>query len=157
MIEAYRLHSSRYPASSGKGAAIRGGRWNPVGTEAIYTAASRSLAALEILVHYSVLPKDFVITPVRIPDSLVYEARMDNLPAEWQAHPELTARLGGSWFEEVSMGGTYVPSPAVLSVPSAVIPAERNYVLNPAHPWFHEIEFLASELFQFDPRLKQSV
>ena len=26
MIDAYRLHSSRYPANSGKGAAIRGGR-----------------------------------------------------------------------------------------------------------------------------------
>ena len=46
MIEAYRIHSSRYPANSGKGAALHGGRWNDVGVEAIYTAQSRALAAL---------------------------------------------------------------------------------------------------------------
>lgn len=49
----YRLHSSRYHASSGDGAAIRGGRWNPSGTPVIYAAASASLAVLEVLVHYS--------------------------------------------------------------------------------------------------------
>jgi hypothetical protein len=55
VIEVYRLHSSRFPANSGKGAAINGGRWNPRGTEAVYAAASSALAALEILAHYAVL------------------------------------------------------------------------------------------------------
>jgi RES domain-containing protein len=146
VIEAYRLHSSRYPANSGKGAAIRGGRWNPVAMEAIYTATSRSLAALEILAHYSVLPKDFVVTPVRIPDSLVYEVRLDMLPSDWQADQERTADLGMRWLRDSRF--------AVLSVPSVVIPAERNYILNPAHPQFTEIEFLAFEPFHFDPRLR---
>jgi RES domain-containing protein len=44
-----------------------GGRWNEPGTWAIYTAGSRSLAALETLANYSVLPRDFVMTAVRIP------------------------------------------------------------------------------------------
>ena len=141
--------------------------------EVIYTAQSRSLAALEILVHYSVLPEDFVLTPVRIPDSLIIEARLNEISegrpseeaelisllaadlglishsAEWQAHPEHTAEIGGKWIEQQIS--------AVLSVPSSIIPAERNYILNPAHPQFSEIEFLASEPFHFDPRLKQSV
>jgi RES domain-containing protein len=68
VIEVYRLNSSRHPANSGKGAAITGGRWNRRGTEIIYTAASRSLAVLEIMANYAVLPKDFVLTPIRIPD-----------------------------------------------------------------------------------------
>ena len=34
----------------------------------MYVAASRSLAVLEIMAHYAVLPKDFVLTPIRIPD-----------------------------------------------------------------------------------------
>lgn len=98
MIEAYRLHSNRYPANSGKGAALRGGRWNHAGIEAIYAAQSRSLAALEILVHYSVLPKDFLVTPVRIPDDLVcelsgtllaYLGRIGiSFPQDWQTNSD---------------------------------------------------------------------
>jgi hypothetical protein len=78
------------------------------------------LAALEILVYYSVLPRNFLVTPVRIPDPMIYEARPDDLPADWQAHPELTAIFGGRWIEMQEFG--------VMSVPSSVIPAERNYI-----------------------------
>ncbi|MBZ5728366.1 MAG: DUF2384 domain-containing protein [Acidobacteriia bacterium] len=44
---------------------------------------------------------------------------------------------------------------AVLSVPSAIVPTERIYVLNPKHPDFERVEFLAAVPFRFDPRLKQ--
>ena len=71
MPEVYRPHSRRYPADNARGAAFHGGRWNPQGLEVIYTAQSRSLAALEVLVHYSVLPRDFVCTAFLIPDRLV--------------------------------------------------------------------------------------
>jgi RES domain-containing protein len=76
MIVVYRLHSSRYPASDGQGAAINGGRWNPKGDPVIDAAASPSLAALEVLVHFSVLPKDFVLTSISIPDLV----RVTNVP-----------------------------------------------------------------------------
>jgi RES domain-containing protein len=144
ILEVYRLHSKRYPANSGKGAALHGGRWNPPGVEAIYTAQSRSLAALEILVHYTVLPRDFVLTPIRIPEDRVVVAR---LQTHWQFSEAQTRDLGLEWF-----GRT-----AVLGVYSFVIPEERIYILNPSHPEFEYIEFLASEPFQFDPRLKQIV
>jgi RES domain-containing protein len=144
ILEVYRLHSKRYPANSGRGAALHGGRWNPPGVEAIYTAQSRSLAALEILVHYAVLPRDFVLTPIRIPEDRVVVAR---LPKEAQ-FPELQTRdLILEWF----------PSTAVLGVYSVIIPDERIYILNPTHPEFEYIEFLDSEPFKFDPRLKQIV
>jgi RES domain-containing protein len=142
VIEAYRLHPSRYPANSGKGAAVSPGRWNHEGIEAIYTAQSRSLAALEILVHYSVLPKSYMVAMVRIPDSLVRE--VSRLPQGWKTNL--------AWSRD--FGTSALRTDCVISVPSSVIPAERNYVLNPAHPQFNEIEFLASERFHFDPRLK---
>ena len=121
ILEVYRLHSKRYPANSGRGAALHGGRWNPPGVEAIYTAQSRSLAALEILVHYAVLPRDFVLTPIRIPEDRVVVARLQK-DAQF---PELQQT--------------------------------RDLTLNPAHPEFEYIEFLDSEPFKFDPRLKQIV
>lgn len=144
ILEVYRLHSKRYPANSGRGAALHGGRWNPPGVEAIYTAQSRSLAALEILVHYAVLPRDFVLTPIRIPEDRVVVARLQK-NAQF---PELQTRdLTLNWF----------PSTAVLGVYSVIIPDERIYILNPTHPEFEYIEFLDSEPFKFDPRLKQIV
>ena len=145
ILEVYRLHSERYPANSGKGAALHGGRWNPPGIEAIYTAEYRSLAALEILVHYTVLPRDFVLTPIRIPEDHVIVTRLPTNPL----FPELQNRgdLASNWFSIT----------AVVGVPSVIIPQERIYVLNPAHPEFQYIMFLDSEPFQFDPRLKQIV
>jgi RES domain-containing protein len=50
----------------------------------------------------------------------------------------------------------FYPNTAVLSVPSAIVMKERNYVLNPAHPDFQHVQFFASEPFQFDPRLRQT-
>ena len=149
MISVFRLSSSRYPVNSGQGAAIHGGRWNPPGTEAIYAAQTASLAALEILAHYSILPKDFVLTEIRIPENLtIVVLEPESLPIGWDspiAIPQ-TQRLGKSWVTSNQS--------AVLSVPSSIIPAERNFLLNPAHPEFMQITFHESIPFRFDPRLK---
>jgi RES domain-containing protein len=37
---------------------------------------------------------------------------------------------------------------------SVVVPYERNYLLNPAHPDFPKIRFSAPKPFVFDKRLK---
>jgi RES domain-containing protein len=41
----------------------------------------------------------------------------------------------------------------VLAVPSAVIPQENNYLLNPAHPDFKQIRITRPSPFSFDPRI----
>jgi RES domain-containing protein len=43
----------------------------------------------------------------------------------------------------------------VLAVPSAVIPQELNYLLNPLHSDFKRIRVGHSEAFRFDPRLRR--
>jgi RES domain-containing protein len=135
---------------NGAGAAICGGRWNRQGAEVIYTAASRSLAILEVLAHYAVLPKDFLLTPIRIPDRVGTISIPDSaLPVGWNQASTIAAT------QELAM--QFYPSTAVLSVPSSIVMKERNYVLNPAHRDFRYIQFLASEPFQFDVRLKQTV
>ncbi|HEX4230462.1 MAG TPA: RES domain-containing protein [Bryobacteraceae bacterium] len=70
MKTVFRLCSKRYPANDGKGAALKGGRWNPAGTAVIYSSATASLAALEVLASYSALPRDFTLTEIRIPETL---------------------------------------------------------------------------------------
>jgi len=43
---------------------------------------------------------------------------------------------------------------AVLSVPSAVIRPERNYIMNLAHPDFNRLTFGEPKTFRWDERLK---
>jgi len=100
---AHRLCSSRHPANSGKGAALYGGRWNPVGTEVIYTSESPSLAVLEILVHDDVPPQDFALTPIQIPDSLgVLIVEGEDLPADSNRETVVpaTQMIGERWVRE---------------------------------------------------------
>jgi RES domain-containing protein len=111
--------------------------------------ATASLAALEVLVHFSVLPRDFVLTEIHIPAAVAIESIDEgHLPADWQAlsPSSSTQDIGRRWAVELRS--------AVLSVPSTIVLTERNYVLNPRHPEFGRIRFLASTLFRFDPRLK---
>ena len=60
--------------------------------------------------------------------------------------PEELQDFGTAWVEA---------STAMLAVPSAVIPDERNYLLNPAHPDFKRFRFNKPEAFHFDPRMRK--
>jgi RES domain-containing protein len=102
-----------------------------------------------VLVQFSALPRDFVLTEIHIPAVVVIEAvHEQDLPPDWQAlsPSRTTQEIGRRWAVELRS--------AVLSVPSTIVPVERNYVLNPSHPDFGQIEFLPSTPFRFDPRLK---
>ncbi|HLF97718.1 MAG TPA: RES domain-containing protein [Methylococcaceae bacterium] len=132
----WRIVTPRFAATafSGEGARLYGGRWNPKGVPMIYTAESRALAVLEILVQDEPLRARYMLIPARIPDELVLERiAAEELPAHWQSTgpKEELQRRGAAW----ARGG----ASAVLAVPSAVIPDETNYLLNPAHPDFSRI------------------
>ena len=149
MISLFRLSSARFSSNSGAGAAKFGGRWNPIGTEVLYAAESASLAALEILVHYSALPKGFVLTEIHVPENLaIVRWEHADLPVGWNSEivSPATQALGADWVRSRRS--------ALLSVPSSIIPTDRNFLVNPAHPAFKRIKFLTSVPFAFDPRLK---
>ncbi len=93
-----------------------------------------------------------VLIPVTIPDALtdgghVEVLRPDDLPADWQAWPSpaSTQTLGADWFD--------ARRSVALVVPSAVVPHERNVLLNPTHPRFGELEIGDAQPFPVDPRL----
>lgn len=148
MIETWRIDREIYRATtfSGEGARLYGARWNSKGVSVVYTAEHRSLAMLEILVHLS-KPKDYELYSVKFDESLVQELGAQTLPRNWDVEPPTsdTQDLGDNWVMSVSS--------AVLSVPSAVVPEERNYILNPRHPDFNLAQVAGPFPCYFDPRL----
>lgn len=150
MVPAWRLVSEARAddAFSGEGARLYGGRWNPPGVRATYLSASRSLAALEVLVHNAerAPSSQFLFFEVRFPEEFVQTISEDDLAADWRSYPprNSTVELGRRWLKERS-------SP-VLRVPSILIPEESNYLLNPEHPRADEIELRDGRAFTFDPR-----
>ncbi len=63
-MNVYRLGRKSYPGYlSGKGAALRGARWNSIGVEMLYTASSRAVAQSEVAAHFTLatLPDDYVM------------------------------------------------------------------------------------------------
>ncbi len=75
------------------------------------------------------------------------EIAVASLPRTWRRYPapEHLADLGTGW---VRAGRT-----AVLVVPSAIVPQEQNFLLNPAHRDFRAIGLGTPEPFSFDPRI----
>lgn len=154
MLEVWRITTARFAATafSGEGARLFGGRWNPKGYPVIYTAQSRALALLEMLVQDDPLRARYVLIPVRIPAAIgVSEIDLAGLPPDWRAlstRDHLQA-VGRDWLEQGAS--------AVLGVPSAVLPAERNYLINPNHPDFARIVVGAAEPLETDLRLMRNL
>jgi RES domain-containing protein len=69
----FRLTSKRYLANDGLGASLYGGRWNHRGTSVIYTAESRALCALEVLVNSGELAGDYAAVPIDVPDDIAIQ------------------------------------------------------------------------------------
>jgi RES domain-containing protein len=151
MISAWRIvkrkHAQR--AFSGEGARRYGGRWNSAGVGIVYTAESQSLAALEMVVHLdsSELLDHYVVFSVGIDELLVAKVELSDLPRNWRSDPPpMKAReIGDSWVA----AGTSV----VLQVPSVILPAEHNFLLNPHHPDFSKLVIGSPSPFRFDRRL----
>jgi len=115
----------------------------------IYTAGSLSLAALEMLAHLeaSQLLNDYACVPLSFDAHLCRRLDASRLAPDWRAYPApiSTRDLGTTWAQSAAS--------AVLAVPSALVPAETNYLLNPLHPAFPQVVAGNPEGFRFDPRL----
>ena len=154
MLTVYRICKTKYAKSAfdGEGAFRFGGRWNSRGVRMVYAAGSLALAALEMLVHLDddELLFSYSFVAAQIPTALILPvASYRALPRDWDASPaplELQ-QLGDDWVREKAS--------AVLEVPTAIIPREKNYLLNPAHSDFAQIKIEAPEQFVFDERLRE--
>lgn len=149
-MEIYRITHKQYAnelVASGRAA-----RWNSAGHEVIYTAGSRSLACLENVVHRNArgLGAQFRVMVIYVPDAIYFEiVNEKQLPKDWYESMDFSAckQIGDSWLTEMRS--------AILKVPSAIIPSEANFLLNPSHNDFSQIKLIATERFRFDQRIKR--
>jgi RES domain-containing protein len=137
---------------SGLGGLYAHGRWTPRGRPVVYTSGSVSLAILEYTVNYrrGWVPAS-VLGRAIIPDSVLIDTvRSSDLPANWftATPPAALQDIGEDWLER---GAT-----AILKVPSAVVPEEWNYLLNPQQADFRQIVVPPPEPFSFDRRLART-
>ena len=144
-LKLFRLGTAEHPIWDGTGAAAQGGRWNPPGIAVIYVAGAQSLAMRERLVQRRNLGRSLLVEAV-VPPDLAIEDLMEMPPPNWRAlgSPEAAA-AGGAW---AVTGRT-----SLLRVPSALVPREANYLVNPAHPDARRIEVSLPEPLEWDARL----
>ena len=154
-ITAWRIVKAkrRDDAFSGEGARLAGGRWNLPGTSVVYAAGSLALAALEVLVQLEApqLMPSYVQIPVEFDSSACRRLDLDALPADWAESPvpESTRLIGPDWVRSQAS--------VVLAVPSALVPDELVYLINPNHPDFASLRVGQATSFRFDPRLVRQI
>jgi RES domain-containing protein len=134
---------------SGSGARLYGGRWNSVGKAMIYLASSRAMALLEVLVHLSptIFPQDYCIAEIEVPENNILTMNAQILPANWQdiSAPAELKQLGDSFIKQQQY--------LLMKVPSAILPQEFNYLINPTHTDAAKMKVLSRQPFSFDERL----
>jgi RES domain-containing protein len=143
-----RRRHARTPLT-GRGGLACSGRWHFRGRLVVYTSEHLSLAALEVLVHVDpdLAPDDLVAVGIDVPEDLARETIEEaKLPRKWRGYPapSVLQRLGSEWLD-----GGRTP---LLEVPSALVPQERNLLINPAHPGARRIRVACRERFTLDPR-----
>jgi RES domain-containing protein len=114
----------------------------------VYCAESRALAMLEMLVQDEPLHARYVVIPATLPDGMAVE-RIDaaDLPSDWRSPRRVDdlRQIGADWAASKRT--------VTLAVPSAVLPDETNYLLNPQHPEFKRVRIGKSRTLVTDVRL----
>ncbi len=67
------------------------------------------------------------------------------LPPEWRTDLRVTRTLGDAWLVRGDA--------LAIAVPSALVPATRNVLINPAHPDAARLRLVADHRYTWDPRL----
>ncbi len=149
----YRVSNVKYKdlTLSGIGAEKVGGRWNEVGTRAIYCSENISLALLEYYVHsenIAYLPKEILIAKIKFPDDFVID-ELKELPERWNQYPY------SSKTTEIFTDLAKDRDAFALRVPSTIVGLESNIILNPLYKEFGKVEVIEFIKLPIDERLKK--
>lgn len=139
---------SNHADLSGRGGLIADGRWHRVGVPVVYAADHPATAMLETLAHLDVerVPAEYRLIGIDVPDGVsVHRVLPSGLPSGWRENLEATQSIGADLLARAEH--------LILLVPTVLVPAAWNALLNPAH--VEAREFTIAEVIRgvFDPRL----
>ncbi|MCK7472098.1 MAG: RES family NAD+ phosphorylase [Desulfomicrobium escambiense] len=101
-----------------------------------------------MLVQDAPLRAHYVLIQAQWPESLAETCLESDQPTQGLAHPGGRDGLHAQGRDWLAAGET-----AILSVPSAVMPRERNRLLNPLHPDFAHVRIGQPQSLATDVRL----
>ena len=141
---------SNHQSLAGDGALRASGRWHTRGRRIVYCAETPASALLEILVHAELsvadLPARYRLLKIDAPDDVKVErVSAADLDADWVDDIDASRAVGDAWLA--------ARRSALLYVPSAVIPATDNVLLNPVHPDAARLVITRVTDHVIDPRL----
>ena len=153
----WRLAPRRHAGSlDGAGNRDRGARWNSGGGRGVvYTSLNVATCVLETFVHFGPTlrakpPTNPILVEIEVPDAAgVLRVEPDEIPAD----AVVPSADGRTWCQRTGDAWLERAAALVVIAPSMVVPKEWNAMLNPAHPRMADVTIVASEPFQFDPRL----
>ena len=121
---------------SGEGGLRGSARWHKQGVRIIYASTSAALAALEYAAHtLKKRPLGTMLLEIEVvsEDVISIEELIGGpLPGNWAADHRHSRPLGMEWLANQNS--------VVVSVPSVIIPTERNFLINPEHPRFDRVK-----------------
>jgi RES domain-containing protein len=134
----YRVANIKHKDStlSGLGAEKVGGRWNEIGTRAVYCSENISLALLEYYVHsenIAYLPSKILVAKIEFPDDFKIE-ELTELPERWNQYPYSSNTT--SIFTNLAKDRDFF----ALRVPSTIVGLESNIILNPLYKEFGKVD-----------------
>lgn len=152
-MKLYRLADKKYiNDTEGIGAKMFGGRWNEINSPCLYTSEHLSLALLEKFVHsqFKEQMNNLAILEIEIVDAdCIFHVDETRLQKDWNADITYTQWIGEQLLNDITV--------VAFSVPSVIVPSERNYILNPRAKDFKQVKFSAIKDFESDYRLLHSL
>jgi RES domain-containing protein len=141
---------SRHRDLAGVGGLRAPSRWHERGVPVVYLAESPAGALLEACVHTSAndVPPNYTLLEVEA-DARISLEHLDvsTLPAGWINRLAVTREIGAAWLREQRS--------CLLRIPSALVPATLNVMLNPLHVDAQRLRIKSVIKYPFDPRIKK--
>jgi len=147
----YRIAKNEYIRDlNGTGARRYGGRWNKPGIPVLYTSEARSLALLELIVHFNsaaAIKLGYSFLSIEVDEQAIH-----HLPEDLQ--PNLLTQMNTLELSKITEEYFYPKNTLALKVPSMLVPSEYNYLLNPAHPDYPSLKVLEIQPALLDQRFE---